>query len=101
MPLAAADLAADTDTLVYALPAGKKASVNISICARVQAAQLRLAVTAGVAPGDADWIEYDALLAQGGVLERTQVWLDAGECIYARASEAGVSIVVYGPVETA
>jgi hypothetical protein len=99
MPLATADLSADTETLVYTLPAGKKASVNISICARSQAAQIRLAVTGGSAPTDADWIEYDASLARNGVLERTQIWLDAGECIYARANEAGVSVVVYGPVE--
>lgn len=101
MPLAAADLAADTDTLVYTLPTGKKASVNISLCARTQAAQIRLAVTGGSAPTDADWIEYDAALAQGGVLERTQIWLSAGDRIYARASETGVSVLVLGPVENA
>lgn len=101
MPLAAADLAADTDTLVYTLPVGKKASVNVSFCARTQAAQVRLAVTSGGAPADADWFEYDVSLAANGVLERTQIWLEASERIYARASETGVSVVVYGPVEDA
>jgi len=101
MPLAAADLSADTQTLVYTLPPGKKASVNISVCARAQSAQIRLAVTGGSAPTDADWIEYDASLSQNGVLERTQIWLAAGERIYARANEAGVSVLVYGPVENA
>jgi len=99
MPLASADMAAVTDTLVYTLPAAKKAAVNVSLCARTQGALVRLAVTSGAAPVAADWIEYDVSLAQNGVLERTQIWLDASERIYARASVTGVSVVVYGPVE--
>ena len=99
MPLGAFDLAAATDTVIYTVPAGKKASVNVSLCARTQAADVRLAVTGGGAPADADWIEYDATIQAGGVLERTQIWLTAGEKLYARASATGVSAVVFGPVE--
>lgn len=101
MPLGAADLSADTDTLVYTLPAGKKASVNVSFCARTQAADIRLGVTSGGAPAATDWIEYDVTLAQNGVLERTQIWMEQNERIYARASATGVSVVVFGPVEDA
>lgn len=99
MPLGAADLSADTDTLVYTAPSGKKASVNVSFCARTQAADIRLAVTSGGTPANADWVEYDVTLQQGGVLERTQIWMNANERLYARASAAGVSVVVYGPEE--
>lgn len=101
MPLGAADLAAATDTEIYAVPSGKKASVNVAFCARSQSANVRLAVTGGSAPAAGDWIEYDVSLPASGVLERTQIWMTAGEKLYARASAAGVSVVVYGPEENA
>ena len=99
MPLGAFDLAAATNTELYEVPAGKKASVNISLCARTQAADIRLAVTSGAAPAATDWIEYDATIQAGGVIERTQIWMTAGEKLYGRASATGVSAVVFGPVE--
>ncbi|MFQ5625421.1 MAG: hypothetical protein ACE5FM_02075 [Methyloligellaceae bacterium] len=99
MPLGAADLAAATDTEIYAVPAGKKASVNVAFCARTQSAVVRLAVTDGALPAAKDWIEYDAALAAADILERTQIWMTAGEKLYARASATGVSVVVYGPEE--
>lgn len=99
MPLGAADMSADSDTLLYTVPAGKKASVNVSLCARTQAALVRLALTSGGAPADTDYLEYDTPLAARGVLERTQIWMTAGEKLYARASETGVTAIVYGPVE--
>ena len=100
MPLGAADLAAATDTEIYAVPAGKKASVNVAFCARTQSADVRLAVTNGALPAAKDWVEYDVSLIVSDILERTQIWMTAGEKLYARASATGVSVVVYGPEET-
>ena len=101
MPLGAADLAAATDTEIYAVPTGQKSSVNVAFCARTQSADVRLAVTGGALPALKDWIEFDVTLGAAGVLERTQIWMTTGEKLYARASATGVSVVVYGPEETA
>lgn len=101
MPLGAADLAAATDTELYVVPTGKKASVNAAFCARTQSADVRLAVTDGTAPAAKDWIEYDVSIVASGILERTQIWMAAGEKLFARASTTGVSVVVYGPEENA
>ena len=100
MPLGAADLSAATDTEIYAVPVGKQASVNVAFCARTQSADVRLAVTDGALPAVKDWIEYDVSLLASDILERTQIWMSAGEKLYARASATGVSVVVYGPEET-
>ncbi|MGE3627620.1 MAG: hypothetical protein AB7G34_14740 [Hyphomicrobiales bacterium] len=101
MPLGAADLSAASDTELYEVPSAKKASVNVSLCARTQTALVRLAITSGGAPANTDYLEYDTPLAAQGVLERTQIWMTAGEKLYARASETGVTAIVYGPVEDA
>lgn len=79
----------------------------MNLCNRAAApAKLRVALTDGAAPVDADWIEYDTLVqaagAPGGsVLQLTDLALGGGQKIYARASAAGVSAVVLGIQEVA
>lgn len=94
------DLAATTDTLLYTATAAKKRVVNVNFAARTQAANIRLAHTSGGAPADTDYLVYDlSLPAIGAFFEKTQIWIENGEKLYARASATGVSVVVYGPPE--
>lgn len=102
MRLAAQSLAADADTALYTVPAGRRAVFTASLCNRSAAtAKVRLALTDGGAPTDADWIEFDTPVQPAGsgggsILERTGIALDAGQTLYARADVAGVSAVVFG-----
>ena len=102
MRLAAQTLAAAADTALYTVPAGKRAVFTASLCNRSAAtAKVRLALTSGGAPADADWIEYDTPVQPAGsgggsVLERTGIALAEGQKLYARADVAGVSVVVFG-----
>lgn len=99
--LGSADLAAAVDTILYTVPAGQVATVTVSYCARTASAAVRLAVSTAAAPAAADYLEFDAALPVGGVLERSGVVLSAGERVIARASVSGVSVRVHGFEEAA
>lgn len=96
--LGAAALAAGADTLLYIVPAGKTATVNINCCNRDSAsgAKVRLAIGTGGAPANGDYIEYDCAVPINGVLERTNIVCSAGEKVWARADTANVSVRVHG-----
>lgn len=100
--LGAAALAANTDTVVYTVPAGRKATVLVSVCNRSATdAAIRLAHIDGnlAALATEDYIEYDSPLPGNGVLERTGITIAAGHTIMARASAASVSAVISGVEE--
>ena len=97
--LAAVSLTDTNDTLIYTVQAGKFGVLTANLAARLAAAKVRLAITSGGAPTDADWIEPGAPLAEGGVLERTGLTLSAGQKIYAGTDIAGVSVGVWGILE--
>lgn len=100
--LGAADLAANTDTTLYAVPAEKVATVTVSFCNRAAAAvKVRLAASATGVPAAADYLEYDATVPANGVLERTGIVLGAGENLIARADVAAVTVRVHGFEEVA
>tara|TARA_R110000850_G_scaffold211141_1_gene337060 strand:+ start:17 stop:334 length:318 start_codon:yes stop_codon:yes gene_type:complete len=96
--LGSAALVADTNTTVYTVPADTVATLNISLVNRGnEPAKVRVAITDAVEPGDADWIEYDAIIpAAGGVLERTALVAGAGEKIIIRSDAGNVSARVHG-----
>jgi hypothetical protein len=98
--LAQVDLSTTADTVIYTVPAGKRAAVSVSLCARSAACNVRIALTSGGAPGNASWIEFSTPLGVGGVLERGGIVLLAGHKLYAGTSVAGVSAVVWGIEET-
>lgn len=103
--LAAADLAATTNTTVYAVPSARKATVNVSICNRttgslsVRLAHIDAATVGSVA--NEDYMEYDTIVPANQVLERTGITMTAGHCLGAYASGTGLSVVVHGIEEDA
>ena len=99
--LANTNLANTAETLVYTCPVATRAVVTISMCVRDATSSLRLAVANNNTPHISNYIEYDASVPAGGVLERTGVVLSASERVYARTSVANVSINIYGITESA
>lgn len=96
-----ASLAANADTDLYTVPAGKVATANVSLCNRGAAeAKVRIAVRNG-ALSNSDYLEYDVTLPANGVLERTQIAMSAGEIITVRSTVASVSARAHGFEETA
>lgn len=100
-----ADLAANTHTDLYTVPAGKVATASVCLVNRGAAdVTVRVAVrtgAAGAAPDNADYLEYDTKIPPGGVLERTQIALSAGETVTVRSSASGVSARIHGFEESA
>lgn len=95
--LATADLAADTLTQIYQVPAGYTATYLISVCNRNSTPiRIRLAETATTSPAGSEWIEYDALILPNEALERAGRVLGEGDYIYAQANTGNVSINVNG-----
>ena len=102
MLLATANLAAAAVTALYTVPANRRAVLGLNLCNRSAAVvTVRVALTTGAAPTDADWIEYETPLpaaggSSGSVLERTGLALGPGQKLYVRASAAGVSASAFG-----
>lgn len=99
--LGAEDLPATTDRTVYTCPADTFAVVTLSVVNRNTSAAraIRVALSTGSTPNDADWIEYDTSLLSKGVLERTGIVLAANQRIIVQADGTDCSAVVYG-IET-
>jgi len=94
--LGKADLAANTDTSLYAVPDDTVATVNLNLCNRSAAAvSVRIAVHTG-ALSNADYLEYDSLIPARGLLERTGLAMSAGETLTVRASGTGISARAHG-----
>lgn len=102
MKLSSVNLDAEAITPIYTCPQAQRAIVTANICNRGTAiVKVRVALTSGAAPTDADWIEYETPIpaagsATGSVLQLTGLALGAGQKIYARASGADVTATVYG-----
>jgi len=88
---------ATTNTTVYTVPASTLAVVNISVTNRAVAdLVVRVALAAGATPGNAEWIEYDAVIPGYGVLERTGIAMEAGKRVVVYTNNANASVSVYG-----
>jgi len=102
--LGSTDLAATTYTEFYEVPADNFAVVTIAFTNKnATSITVRLAATKpenASTPEADDYLEYDAEILPGGVLERTGVVLEAGRRLYARSSDAQTVAMVYG-LETA
>jgi|TARA_B110000240_G_C13394383_1_gene408195 hypothetical protein len=98
--LGSADIAANTDTTVYTVPASTFAVITVSVANRSASNRaVRVALAATGTPGNAEYIEYDAALIGNGVLERGGIVIDAAKKVVVRCDSTDVSVVVYG-IET-
>src|SRR5574343_1459101 len=96
--LAAANLAATTDTSIYTVPVSTFATVNINVCNRnASAVTVRLMHLDGALAtlANEDYIEYETTIPAYGVLERTGIPMTTGHTIGARSSAANVSVQVF------
>ena len=92
-------LAANMNTAVYSVPAGKFTTANVAMCNIGDAsAKIRLAIVDGAAAelADEDYIEYGVDIPAGGVLERTGLTLSAGETVVAWADKNTIVVRVHG-----
>lgn len=95
--LGQASLAAATNTTVYTVPATKVGVCTVSLSNRgSNYVNIRLAVAAAATPTDAEWIEYDTLLAPKETMERGGIVANAGKLIVAYSDLATTSVSVYG-----
>jgi len=97
--LAAVDLAATTNTSVYAVPASTVAVVNVSVANRnASEVVIRLMHLNGAIGTLAveDYIEYDVVIPANGMLERTGIVMAATHVIGAYSDTANVSVQVHG-----
>ncbi|TXH54036.1 MAG: hypothetical protein E6Q97_11780 [Desulfurellales bacterium] len=96
--LGAVDLAATTNTTVYAGPAsGKVGTVTVSLCNRNSTpVRIRLALATSSSPGAAEWVWYDKLIPGNESIERTGIAVDNGKQVVAYSDVANVSVVAYG-----
>ena len=94
--LGEASPAANTNTTIYTVPAGKVASWNISVFNRGDAA-VSVRISKGLAtPGNAQFLEFDTVIPPKGVLERTALAASAGDRIVFRGTTGDCSVMVYG-----
>lgn len=95
--IAAISLPLNSNTVVYQVPAGRRASFTVSLCnISTAVAKIRLALSTGTTPQASDWIEYDTSILGNGVFERTGLALSAGQCLIIFSNKATVTAVVYG-----
>lgn len=100
--LGKANLAANTNTTVYTVPASTLATVNVNLVnAGTSTAKVRIAMAATGTPGASEYIEYDFQIAASQVLERTGIVMSAGERVVVFSDLANVAVRVHGFEEAA
>jgi len=94
--LGKANLAANTDTSLYTVPADTVATVNLNLCNRsATAVSVRVAVHTDTLT-NADYLEYDSLIPPRGLLERTGLAMSSGETLTVHANGEGISARTHG-----
>ena len=87
--LGSEQLATNTYTLVYTVPADTFAVVSVNFTNKdSDSANIRLAIakpTESLPQGD-DYLEYDTEILPNGALERTGIVLEAGRKVFARST---------------
>lgn len=101
---AAVELAASIDSLVWTVPNGVVATVNINVCNKTDViVPVSVAVVDGplTSLSDEDWIIFECPLAAKDVIEKFGVAVNEGQTIVARADIAGVNVAVNGYTQPA
>lgn len=97
--LGQADLSGAVNTVVYTTPADKKSKFTVSLCNRNSStAKIRLAITISPTndPFGYDYLEYDASLPAGGVIERTDIICDQSRKVVCYSDVSSISVIIYG-----
>lgn len=89
---------ADTDQLIYQVPAGYNAVVTVHIqnLHAANPATVGLAITLGGTPQVYSFIETGVTLAAAQGLERSGIVLTAGQRLYAKGSTLDIGVNVWG-----
>lgn len=97
--LGAVNLTAAVNTLVYTVPIGKLATINLNICNRNTVNSIiNVAVLDSnlASLTNADYIEYNLSLLPNGVIERTGIVLNEGQSIMVYSSITNISATCWG-----
>jgi hypothetical protein len=90
---------ANTDTLLYQVPASTSSSVVISICnTNTSSTGIRISIENSSAVGIAstNCIEYNTIISANSVLERGGIVLGNQQKLFCNSSVSGVNFIVYG-----
>lgn len=99
--LGTARLAADTDTVIYTVPADTLATVNINaVNVGTATSIVKIAISTTNTADSGDYFEISSLQASGGVVERTGIMMSAGERVVVRADTVTVDVRVHGIEES-
>ncbi len=89
--------AAATNTTVYTVPAATTAVVTVSILNTTgYPTAISLAVASTGTPTSSEYLEFQTVLSEYGVLERSGIVANAGERFVVNAVNAGTSVSIYG-----
>lgn len=89
--------ASATNTVVYTVPTSTTATFNISVVnTGASSATVTLSLSAAATPVASEYIEFQAVLPPGGVLERGGLVAQASTKVVANCSTSSCSISVYG-----
>lgn len=97
--LAAVNVSAGTNTLIYTYSGRASSFVTVNICNRNDYDIIvRLAHVDGVLIdlADEDYIEYDIIIRAGGVLERSEIGMVAGQSIIGYSDKGNTSFTIWG-----
>jgi len=97
--LAAVDISAGTNTLIYTVPpASGEFKATVNICNRNKSdVEIRLAIVDGILAdlANEDWIEYDVTLRAGGLIERSGLEMTPGQSVIGYSDKSNVSFQVW------
>ena len=95
--LGVAEIAANTDTVVYTVPAGTVPSCNFLLVNRGNVeVTVNVAFSTTTTPTLAEYVEHGVTIPANGVLERFGIVASPGERVIVRASNGNCSVRVHG-----
>lgn len=97
--ITAVDMQAGVNTVIYTMPVGLIQVLNISIANRNDKdVKIRLAIVDGGLNvlGNANWLEYDTILRENGLIVRYGLALNGEQSLIGYSDTGNVSFVLWG-----